>query len=286
MTKYENRRIPEGINVSEEHPLKEFLILAFGLGTITALVVLLLSLMAGWLVHFIPFSLEKSLATSSFSTNTSSDVVLTSEQLEIEGYLQLLANKLSAAQHLPEGMEVVVHYVDGDTVNAFATLGGNIIMYRGLIEALPHENALAMLLSHEIAHIKQRAPIVSLGRGVAVGLALASISGFGDSSMSHQLIGNVGLLTSLTFSRHQEEQADIEALQTLENYYGHAQGAESLFEILSEGDYALKPPKLLSTHPITEERINRVRHFNGSHVGRASYKPLPKFLVNISQGLD
>ena len=57
-----------------------------------------------------------------------------------------------------------------------------------------------------------------LVRGVAVGLALASISGFGYSSMSQQLIGNAGLLISLTFSRHQEEQADIEELQTLEKY--------------------------------------------------------------------
>jgi len=286
VTKYENRVIPEGINVSEEHPLKEFLLLAFGLGAITALVVLLLSLAAGWLVHFIPFSLEKSLATSSFATNNTNDVVLTKEQYEIEGYLQLLANKLSVAQNLPEDMEVVVHYVDSDTINAFATIGGNIIMYRGLVEALPHENALAMLLSHEIAHIKQRAPIVSLGRGVAVGLALASISGFGDSSMSHQLIGNVGLLTSLTFSRDQEEQADVEALQTLKNYYGHALGAESLFETLSKGDYALKPPKLLSTHPITEDRINRVRRFNEGNIGRASYKPLPDFLIQVAEGFD
>ncbi len=277
--KYENRTIPEGINVSEEHPLKEFFILALGLGAITILVVVMLSLAIGKLVHFIPFSVEQSLASSSFATDIADDVVLSKEQQRIEDYLQQLADELSVAQQLPNDMNIIVHYVDGDTVNAFATLGGNIIIYRGLIELLPHENALAMLLSHEIAHIKQRAPIVSLGRGVAVGLVLASLSGFGDSSVSQQLIGNVGLLTSLTFSRDQEEQADIEALQTLEKYYGHTAGAESLFEALSEGESALNPPKLLSTHPQTEDRLERVGRFNGSTIGAVSYKPLPAFLI-------
>ena len=85
-----------------------------------------------------------------------------------------------------------------------------------------------MLVAHEIAHIKQRAPIVSLGRGITVALAVASLSGFGDSGMSEQLVGHVGLLTSLSFSRSQEVAADMEALQTLEAYYGHTQGAEKL----------------------------------------------------------
>jgi predicted Zn-dependent protease len=277
--KYENRTIPEGINVSEEHPLKEFVILAFGLGAMTVLVVALLSFMAGWLVHLIPFSIEKSLSTSSFAASISDRVDLTKEQQRIESYLQQLADELVVAQQLPEGMDVVVHYVDDDTVNAFATLGGNLIMYRGLIERLPHENALAMLLSHEIAHIKQRAPIVALGRGVAVGLALASISGFGDSSMSQQLVGNVGLLTSLSFSRQQEDQADIEALQTLERYYGHTRGAESLFEVLNEGSNVFNPPEILSTHPVTQERIKRVDSFNEKSSELVPYKNLPDFLM-------
>ena len=64
-----------------------------------------------------------------------------------------------------------MHYDASDTVNAFATLGGHVVIYRGLLEKLPNENVVAMVVAHEIAHIKHRDPVAALGRGVAITLA-------------------------------------------------------------------------------------------------------------------
>ena len=73
-------------------------------------------------------------------------------------------------------MAVTVHFADEKTVNAMATLGGNVVFYRGLLERLDSEDAVATVLAHEIAHAKLRHPASGLGRGVAVGVVLSVVS--------------------------------------------------------------------------------------------------------------
>ncbi len=46
--------------------------------------------------------------------------------------------------------------VDQSIPNAFAVPGGNIFIYRGLIEMMSSEGELASILSHELAHIQAR----------------------------------------------------------------------------------------------------------------------------------
>lgn len=65
--------------------------------------------------------------------------------------LRALAAKLAAVMSLPPGMDVTVHYADEKAVNAMATLGGNVVFYRGLLERLDSEDAVATVLAHEIA---------------------------------------------------------------------------------------------------------------------------------------
>ena len=48
---------------------------------------------------------------------------------------------------LPKDMSITVHYSTDKTVNAMATLVGNIIIFQGLIDVLPNENALAMVMA-------------------------------------------------------------------------------------------------------------------------------------------
>ena len=108
---------------------------------------------------------------------------------------------------LPAEMQITVHYASDDTVNAMATLGGNIVVFQGLIDTVDSENALAMVLAHEIAHVRHRHPIVAMGRGFTVMLALSALSGVGDG-MIQQWVGSMGMLPMLAFSREQEEAAD------------------------------------------------------------------------------
>lgn len=260
---YENRPVPEGINVSHEHPLKEFFSLLAALALIVVVTVAGLALIAQYLAPLVPFSLEqKLLASTGFDDAFDED--LSDDQKHIESYLQTLGDKLAANMELPDDMQIHVHYSTEDTVNAYATLAGHIVIYQGLLNKLPHENALAMVMAHEIAHIKLRHPIVASGRGLTVTLALTTIGGFADSSVVAGLINNLGLASTLGFNRWQENAADSEALDALLKYYGHVAGADVLFRLLAE-ESAIELPAFFSTHPNSEQRIERIREFAQRH---------------------
>ena len=249
---YTNPELPEGINTTDEHPLKEFAILLGGLVLFVIVAVAVISYSANYLARFIPFETELSL--------TRSYVEQMDRFPEQEFYLQALADRLSDVMDLPEDMTITVHYDDADTLNAFATLGGNIVLYKGLLEKLPDENAVAMVMAHEIAHIKHRDPIASIGRGVAISVALSVLVDLDNGG----ILGNAGLYTVLKFNRDMESAADADALLALQRLYGHVEGAETLFQVFidesKEKDIS-QLPQFFQTHPLGENRIERIKRF-------------------------
>ncbi len=248
--KYENPHIPEDINTSKEHPLKEFSTLLIGAIILVLTLSTFLGLGGGWLAGKIPFSAEAKIAHL-YNIDQHTD---SSRHQQLTRYLQGLADQVSQAQNLPKEMQITVHYMDTGTVNAFATIGGNLFLYRGLLEKIPNENTLVTLIGHEIAHVKYRHPIKSLGRGVAVSIAMTAITGSTDS----QVLGDTGLLTVLKFSRDMEQQSDEEAMKTLHTLYGHLNGGALLFEIfhtMRANTNADETAEIFSTHPLDEDRI-------------------------------
>ena len=251
---YSNPQIPEGINTSERHPLKDLAILSAGALVLVLVLLFGLALLMDWLTPKIPFSMELRI------TQQISPWVEAENKAPMNDYLQTLAEELGLAQGLAPDMPITVHYLADDTVNAFATLGGHIILFRGLLEKLPNENALAMVLAHEIAHIKHRHPIKSLGRGAVFALAAAMVGGATGSDFAAHMLGEAGLLTALKFSRDQEQQADETALAALAQYYGHVDGADELFLVFDalQASVGIEPPALFSSHPHTADRIQHI----------------------------
>lgn len=90
----------------------------------------------------------------------------------------------------PAGMTVHVRHEPGDLVNAYATIGGRLRVYRGLIDKLDSEDAPAALLAHEIAHVRHRHVAASLGHATAITLMLSVISSEAGAQAAGQMIGN------------------------------------------------------------------------------------------------
>ena len=159
---------------------------------------------------------------------------------------------------VPEGMEITVHYIEDDTVNALATVGGHIIIHQGLLNELHSENALAMVIAHEMAHVYHRHPIIAMGRGVVIGLLLSAISGANSDLFVGQVINETGMIALLNFNRDQEREADITALNAVNGMYHHVAGTNDLFRALMQAHEPdeLEPPVFLSTHPLTQDRID------------------------------
>ncbi|MEM1436616.1 MAG: M48 family metalloprotease, partial [Pseudomonadota bacterium] len=197
-------------------------------------------------------------------------------------YLSALTARLANRMHLPEDMQIHLHYVDEPLVNAFATLGGHIFVYQGLIDAIHSENALALVIGHEIGHVRARHPIVAAGRGLTVSLALGSLFGLTDNGAVQGLVNWLGVTSTLSFSRAQELEADELAAAAVVDVYGHLEGAGEVFEAFARESEGLRPPELLSTHPHPADRALRLRD-RASELGiSGSLTPLPLGLFSAA----
>lgn len=226
---------------------------------------------ASYLFRYIPFETEVKI-TREYS-HLQKDL---EDNSPLQLYLQALSDKVSNAMELPDPMRVHLHYVDTKVVNAFATLGGHVILFRGLLEKLPHENALVMLLAHEFAHIKHRDPIAGIGYGVALSICQAALLG----NSGGDILGSTGLLTALNFSREMECDADRLALTTLHKVYGHVNGATDLFQLFMNERKKLgvhEPPPFLSSHPLDLKRIREIEDLAQKHnwIKNKAITPLP-----------
>jgi predicted Zn-dependent protease len=281
--KLENRLPAEGINASHEHPLKEFAWLVLGVVGALALLAVAVSHGAQWLAPRIPFEYETRLVGDRLAAQPRSE-----RGRAVQAELQALADRLAARMALPRGMKVRVGYHEGGMVNAVATLGGQTMFFRGLLAKLESEDALAMVMAHEIAHLKYRHPAAALGRGVALGVVLSLLSADLGRSAAGGALGQAGAITLLSFNRDQERQADEEALRVLAAEYGHVGGALDLFAVFmrAQGGHAggaMAGAEFLGTHPLTANRVAAVRRWALAH-GKPSdgpHRPLSPILAAV-----
>lgn len=281
--KYENRLPDEGINASEDNPLKEFAWLLVGSLAILVVSVVAVSYGAQWLAPRLPFKYEARLAAGLDLVAPPKSEAARAAQ----GELQALADRLAARMNLPEGMQVRVGFRDEPVVNAFATLGGQTVFFRGLIEKLDSEDAVAMVMAHEIAHLKHRHPAAALGRGVAVGVLLSVVSAELGRSAAGGALNQAGVLTLLSFNRDQEREADDEALRVIAAEYGHLSGAVELFSafntLQAKMPAGMTQVEFLQTHPLTANRTAAVSAWaqaNGVAM-TGPVRPLPPALAAI-----
>lgn len=253
----------DGINNPPENMVHRlFINLAWVTGAIILLLVVL-NFAATYLTPYIPFRWERAL--------TGGDLL--SGKLDARGRarqeeLRRIAGRLVAAADLPEGMEVSVFYNGSGVKNAFATFGGNILVFDGLLDLVESEDGLAMVLAHEIMHIKHRDAVKGVVRALGLGLLALGMDGGGGYADMVVRLGVSG------YSREQEEAADLGAVGVLGRVYGHVGGAGEFFRGLAErvegrdvGGGGGGIGAVVSTHPDTLVRLRRVEE----EAGRLGY---------------
>jgi Zn-dependent protease with chaperone function len=253
---WENPQVPHEVNVARESVLGEFVRLAAGLAVVVVAAAALLWAFGGALARLVPFATERAWVGDRVLGLPGSALEGAPDEAAIEPYLQRLADSLARPMELPDGMRIRVHYSSLGTPNAFATLGGHVVVTRGLYERMPSENALAMVIAHEIAHVRARDPIAALGGGASVAVVLVLLGGSVD-----RLTPYLAQAVQLGYSRRAERRADAAAVEALRAVYGHAGGAAAVFEVLRDwrGGAGLEAPEFLSTHPADDERIAALR---------------------------
>lgn len=172
-------------------------------------------------------------------------------------YLQSMVDNILAAEDVTYKTEFpwTVNIIrDDETLNAFATPGGQLYVYTGLIYFLDKEDDLAGVIGHEIAHSDQRHGSKQLQRQNGIAFLLSVITG-GDGSNLEQLVGQIaGTGAILAFSRDAEAEADDYSVQYLADTDYACNGAAAFFQKLLDNE-TQRQPEFLSTHPSPDNRV-------------------------------
>jgi len=76
--------------------------------------------------------------------------------VSVTEYIQVLGNRLANASGKTSEQEFTFFVINDAQINAFAIPGGYVGINVGLIQAMKHEEQLAGVVAHEVAHVTQR----------------------------------------------------------------------------------------------------------------------------------
>ncbi|MEL7119779.1 MAG: M48 family metallopeptidase [Bacteroidota bacterium] len=161
----------------------------------------------------------------------------------------LSTGKVAYSDQFPYDVKII----DNDTVlNAFATPGGYIYVYTGLIKFLDSEDQLAGVMGHEIAHSARRHSTSQITKVYGISAMLSMVTGNASPSMMEQIATG---LAQLSFSRSHETDADNHSVIYLCETGYNAAGAAGFFKKM-EGQPT--QPAFLSTHPNPGNRVQNI----------------------------
>jgi len=172
--------------------------------------------------------------------------------------------------------------IDGSEMNAFALPGGYVFVYTGLIELASDEDEFAAALAHEIAHVAARhmtcrASEEQVARAASIipGIFLGGLGGVAARNAA----GAAVPMTFLSFSRHDESEADFLGVQYMYAAGYDPTGAVSILEKL-EALRKTNPgavAKVFATHPSGSNRIEKTEQ----EIQRML--PKPDYVVTTSE---
>ena len=145
--------------------------------------------------------------------------------------------------------------LDMDEPNAVAVPGGAVGVTQGLLDVLEADPALAFVLAHELGHHQHRHITERLGRGLILGLA-GSLIGH-QSSITP--VDSAWLLAETKFSREQETEADLFAVDLVYRKLGTVEGVTDFFEHIDEIDDENVLQRYVGSHPLSADRIKALK---------------------------
>lgn len=153
-----------------------------------------------------------------------------------------------------------VHYIKDETINAYYIGAGNIMIFDGLLKELDTTEELAGLIAHEIGHGVKKHLYEDLERNL--GLSVINILFNIITDQQYQTLTNVFQnLISRGYSREQEEESDIYAVDLMMRADYDPQGLIDLMKLFKEKSMNVKVLEFTQTHPIPDSRIDYLNEY-------------------------
>jgi predicted Zn-dependent protease len=153
---------------------------------------------------------------------------------------------------------------DPETINAFALPGGQVFITKALFDRLQDEAQLAGVLGHETGHVIARHSAEQMASG-KLGQSLSTAVGVGASGDRHGQAAYLAAamanqMLQLHYSRDDESEADTLGLKYMAQAGYDPREMLRVMEILKQASQKSgRPPEFLSTHPLPETRLERIK---------------------------
>jgi len=183
---------------------------------------------------------------------------------EVEADLATLHGQ--AAPNLAQTFDWQVAVLESPDANAFCLPGGKMAVYTGLLPITQDDDAMAVVMGHEIAHALLRhgsqrmaqQKLVQVGQ-MAAGLAIGDMSPQQQQMVMAALGAGAQYGLVLPYGRNHESQADEVGLMLAAAACYDPQAAIPLWERMSQLNGGQRPPEFASTHPDPANRISHLQ---------------------------
>jgi len=188
------------------------------------------------------------------------------DDLELNQYIEKLGYSL--VEQTEDALQPFHFFlVNSNQVNAFATPGGVIAIYTGLLLETASESELASVISHEIAHVTQHHIArayekvnqmnVPMTLGVLAALLLGAAGGSDAGMAAAAGLSAMSAQSQIDTTRSNEREADRVGMKYLSKANFNPYGMPEFFQKLQRKNrYTDKSyPEFLRTHPVTTDRI-------------------------------
>lgn len=191
---------------------------------------------------------------------------------EVRAIAQRLVDKVDvveaalAAEHGLEpsrfsaGFDWEVNVIESDQANAFCLPGGKMAVYTGLVPVAQNEDAMAVVMGHEIAHalLRHGAQRMAQQKLSNIGQMAGALSGM-DAQQQQMVMAAMGYGYLLPYARKHETQADEVGLMLAAAACFDPREAIPLWERMSQSSGGQAPPEFTSTHPDPGTRISNLQ---------------------------
>jgi Zn-dependent protease with chaperone function len=211
--------------------------------------------LAAWAVGLIPPEWEKQIGESAMQDLLAREEVVR-EGPVVDAVKAMTARLTEQVANSPYHFTVTV--VKSPVVNAFALPGGSLVVFTGLIKEAKSPEEVAGVLGHEINHVLRRHGMERIVKTLGI-MAVAAIV-FGDQQGLIGLAKQLGIeIVTLKYNRDQETEADLTGLRLLHKAKVDPAGMIAFFERLAQSEKDKQRVELLSTHPMSTARAERLK---------------------------
>jgi len=164
------------------------------------------------------------------------------------------------AQHIERTFDWDVNLIESEQVNAFCLPGGKMAVYTGLIPVAQNNDAMAIVMGHEITHalLRHGAQRMTEQKLAQIGQMAGAMSGM-DQAQMQAVMSVYGYGRALPYARKQETQADEMGLMLAAAACFNPQEAIPLWQRMDASSSGEAPPEFASTHPNPGTRIQNLQ---------------------------